>query len=75
MTKDAYDLAFMLKRLYNAYEQNGLTINADNTCYVVSNSNAQFTILIKDHEQTKRIKKFKYLGLMIAKEDTGNLEN
>lgn len=74
MAQDAYDLEFMLRRLYHIYEEWGLKVNTKKTEYLVTNSVAKFTILINDETEIKQVDKYKYLGVTITTDGFGSAE-
>lgn len=67
--QDSYDMEFMLQRLYRQYNEWGLRINTCKTEYMVVNSSAQFPIFISDNETVKQVDQFKYLGVLINKDE------
>lgn len=74
LAQDAYDLEFMIKRLYNEYKKWGLQVSLQKTEYLVANSEAKFEVMINDDVQVKQVDQFKYLGAQINKEGLGTFE-
>lgn len=72
--QDAYDLEFMLKRLYEEYAKWGLQISLNKTEYLVVNSNAKFDVLLNDDSHVKQVSEFKYLGVTIDNNGIGKRE-
>lgn len=72
--QDAYDLEFMLRRLYEEYAKWGLQISLTNTEYLVVNSNAKFDVLLNDDSQVKQVTEFKYLGVSVDSNGIGKRE-
>lgn len=72
--QDAYDLEFMLRRLYNEYENWGMHISLTKTEYLVVNSNAQFDIILNNNHQVKQVNDFKYLGVTVDNNGIGKSE-
>ena len=74
LAQDAYDMEFMLRRLYTEYQRWGLEVSLDKTEYLVINSDAKFEVLINDDVQVRQVDKFKYLGTVIDKDGIGYQE-
>lgn len=74
LAQDAYDLEFMMRRLYNEYEKWGLQVSLSKTEYLVANSEANFQVLINDQTMIKQVDRFKYLGAYINKNGLGECE-
>ncbi|XP_071644241.1 uncharacterized protein [Temnothorax longispinosus] len=68
-SQDSYDMKFMLKRLYQHYEQWGLCVNTKKTEYMVVNSVARFSIHITEAQEVGQVDAFKYLGTVITKDE------
>lgn len=60
--QDAYDMEFMLQRLYQQYQKFGLRNNVHKTKYLVTNTDAIFPII-----PVKQVDRFKYLGVTVTK--------
>ena len=65
IAQDAYDLEFMLKRLYKEYERWGMTVSLKKTECLVINTDAKFEGLISDNTSINQVDEFKYLGVLI----------
>lgn len=74
LAQDAYDLEFMIKRLYNEYKKWGLQVSLQKTEYLVANSEVKFEVMINDVLQVKPMDQFKYRGAQINKDGLGTFE-
>lgn len=74
LAQDAYDMEFMLRRLYAEYKMWGLEVSLEKTEYLVTNSIAQYEILIDDNVQIKQVDEFKYLGAFVDRNGIGDRE-
>ena len=74
LAQDAYDLEFMLSRLYAEYQKWGLEVSIKKTEYLAVNSNAQFEVLLNDEICIKQVEEFKYLGVLVDRQGIGDTE-
>ena len=74
IAQDAYDLEYMIKRLYQEYSNWGLSVSLRKTEYLVTNSDSLFQVLINDDVAIKQVDSFKYLGATIDRNGLGTKE-
>jgi hypothetical protein len=67
IAQDQFDLEFMLRRLQNAYESWGLTLNFKNTEYLAINSKETDNLILEERIEMKQVDYSKYLGTIINK--------
>lgn len=62
IAQDTYDLEFILRKLYNIYQEWGLNINIIKTEYLLTNFSTHFQIMVEGNSEIKEVAKFKNLG-------------
>lgn len=74
LAQDSSDIELMLRRLYVEYQEWGLEVSIEKTEYLVAKFDTHFEVLLNNQTYVNQVENFKYLGVVVDKQEVGKAE-